>query len=682
MKNSSIVFAFGILLLMSSCDLRESIEETPVGSVKEGYLGIDVPPGFDFSTTKHVVFNLSARGRDKSPIPFVTYKIYDKNPVEGGQLMQTVRLDASGQANTVLTLPSFASEIWVTSSFIGVEPVAVIPVTGTSIRYAYDASSPNILPERYFQETQTDPNARVAAINADIATLGTWNNQGRPNYFEQPDNISAQLLTNITLSLPETADVRKHNPDILKDEYVRELYLNEKAEVWITYVHTGAGYRNAIGYYWYKEGEKPTTAAEIKNKTIIFPNIQPGVLRSGDKVKLSGPENGAFEKGTYIGWFLIADGWRNSELTSGHWTLYGDKNLNSQIEDRSLREQMVFLYDATEKILLMGWEDIQRDKRGCDHDFNDVVFYASWNPITSVDLSEYARIDTDQKDRDGDGVADELDEYPDDRERAFNNYSPGQYTFGTLMFEDLWPSFGDYDMNDLVVDYQVNEISNANNQIKDVAFTAVIRATGAGMKNGFGVQLPIPANTVATVRGHRHTTGTISVRENGVEDGQRLATIIVADDVNYRLPVMANVSGEKTHSGEDTLRVTVTFNQALRKAELGFAPYNPFLIINQDRRREIHLMNQPPTDLVDRSLFGTANDYTNPIAGRFYTSEQGLNWALHTPISISHTQERVDFTKGYKKFAAWARSGGFEYTDWYVDNPDQLNPIVLYKKDR
>jgi LruC domain-containing protein len=237
-------------------------------------------------------------------------------------------------------------------------------------------------------------------------------------------------------------------------------------------------------------------------------------------------------------------------------------------------------------------------------------------------------------------------------------------------------------MNDLVVDYQVNEISDANNQIKDVTFTAVIRATGAGMKNGFGVQLPLPANTVAEVSGQRHTTGTIRVRDNGVEDGQRLTTIIIADDVNYRLPIMANVSGENSHSSEDTLRVTVTFNQSLRKAELGFAPYNPFLIINQDRRREIHLMNQPPTDLVDRSLFGSANDHTNPSAGRFYTSEQGLNWALHTPISIDHTKERVDFTNGYKKFAAWARSGGFEYADWYVDNPDQRNPSVLYKKNR
>ena len=680
MKSNSLILAVGILMLISACDVHDSIEETPIGELKEGYLGINLPQGFDFATTKNVAFNLSAVGRDKSPIPFVTYRIYDKNPLEGGQLMQTIRLNDLGTANTMLDLPSYQTEVWITSPYIGVEPVAVIPVSGSTLTYRYDASKPSILPESYFNASSTNPNARTAALSTDIAKLGTWNNEGKPNYLIQPDIISAQLLKNINLSLPERSDVRTHNPDVLNDKYARELFLNEDAEVWITYVHTGAGYRNAIGYYWYKKGEQPKTAADIKTKTIIFPNIQAGVLTSGDKVKLEGPLDGAFEKDTYIGWFLIADGWKNGTLTAGRWTLYADKDLNSDIKQKDLRDHMVFLYDASERILLMGWEDIKRDESGCDHDFNDVVFYASWNPITSVDLSEYAKIDTNQKDRDGDGVADELDEYPDDSERAFNNYSPGENTFGTLMFEDLWPSFGDYDMNDLVVDYQVNEVSDAQNRIKDVKFTAVIRATGAGFKNGFGVQLPVSTDMVSSVKGHRHTTGNIKIQGSGVEDGQRLTTVIVTDNVNHNLPIMANVSRDNPHQTEDTIQVTITFKEGVRKADLGFAPYNPFLIINQDRRREIHLINKQPTDLVDHALFGSGDDYSAPKEGRFYSSKRGFNWALHTPVSIPHTQERVDFTKAYNKFADWARSGGREYPDWFLDTKDQRNPSVLYKK--
>ena len=269
----------------------------------------------------------------------------------------------------------------------------------------------------------------------------------------EADKISEQLLKNINSSLPERKDIRSSNPEALNEKYKRELFVSEDAEVWVTYVHTGGSYRNAIGYYYYKEGEAPKTAADIKNKTIIFPNAQAGVLSPGDKVKLVGPKDGAFEKDTYIGWFLISNGWQGG-LGYGNGVFYADKDLNTANNKEDLRDQMVFLYDATEQILLMGWEDIRRDYSSCDHDFNDVMFYASWNPITSVDLSDYVPIDSDEKDKDGDGVADSQDEYPEDAERAFNNYSLGENTFGTLLFEDLWPSFGDYDLNDLVIDYK------------------------------------------------------------------------------------------------------------------------------------------------------------------------------------------------------------------------------------
>jgi LruC domain-containing protein len=341
---------------------------------------------------------------------------------------------------------------------------------------------------------------------------------------------------------------------------------------------------------------------------------------------------------------------------------------------------MVFLYDATEKILLMGWEDIRRDSRSCDHDFNDVIFYATWNPITSVDLSDYVPIDTDEKDKDKDGVADPQDEYPEDPERAFNNYSPGNNTFGTLLFEDLWPSFGDYDMNDLVVDYKVNEVSNSTNRIKEIQFTTVIRATGAGFSNGFGVQLPVPASQVLSVEGTRLKTGLIKTLQSGVEQAQDLATVIIMDDVNDKLPLLANVNPENAHHEEDTLTVKIVFKTSISKADLGSAPYNPFMIIDQDRGRELHLMNKPPTDLMDPEWFKTGDDVSSAEEGKFYTSTKGFNWALHVPKSIQYTQEKVDFTKGYSRFSDWAKSGGQSYQDWYLNSNGSINASVLYNK--
>jgi LruC domain-containing protein len=676
MKNNSIFLIFGIVATLFACDPNNDMPE-PVA--QDGYLGISIPAGFDFSTTKTVTFNLSATNRDQDPIPFVVYKIYDNNPQKDGALLQTVRLDEQGSTSLNMDLPSYLDQLWVTSGFIGVEPVAIVPVTGSQVNYDFDAANPGILPEEYFETDEANANSRIASVNEEYLTLGSWNNQGKPDYLLTPDKISNRLLKNINSSLPEQRDVRDHNPKVLEDKYIRELFLSENAEVWVTYVHTGGSYRNAIGYYWYKKGEAPEKPEDIKNMTIIFPNAQAGVIRSGDKVKLKGPMDGAFEKDTYIGWFLISNGWKNQKLsTSG--IFYANKDLNIENQQTSVRDQMVFLYDATEKILLMGWEDIRRDNSGCDHDFNDVIFYATWNPITSVDLSDYVPIDTDEKDKDKDGVADSQDEYPEDPERAFNNYSPGSNTFGTLLFEDLWPSFGDYDMNDLVVDYKVNEVSNSTNRIKEIQFTTVIRATGAGFRNGFGVQLPVSSNQVLSVEGTRLKTGIIKTLQSGVEQDQELATVIIMDDVNDKLPMLANVNPGNAHHEEDTLTVRIVFKESIRKADLGAAPYNPFMIIDQDRGRELHLMNKPPTDLMDPEWFKTGDDVSSRNEGKFYTSTKGFNWALHIPQSIQYTQEKVDFTKGYSRFSDWAKSGGQSYQDWYQDINGQVNSSVLYNK--
>ncbi|GAB2990071.1 LruC domain-containing protein [Cyclobacterium sediminis] len=674
MKINSLLLISGILVFLLACD---PTIDSPDPSMNEGYLGIDLPTGFDFTTTKSVEVNLSAKGRDNSPIPFVVYKIYDGNPLKEGKLLQTVRLGEQGSASIFIDLPSFHEQVWVSTSYIGVEPVAVISISGNQANYSYDAANPNILPDSFY-ESEESSNARIAATQEDFLTLGSWSGNGKPSYLLEPDQISNQLLKNINTSLPERKDVRFNNPKALDEKYQKELFVNELAEVWVTYVHTGGSYRNTIGYYYYKKGEAPETVADIKNKTIIFPNAQSGVLSSGAKVKLKGPVNGAFEKDTYIGWFLISNGWQGGQVTGGNGIFYADKDLNTSNNNESLRDQMVFLYDATDQLLLMAWEDIRRDYSSCDHDFNDVMFYASWNPVTSVDVGDYVPIDTEEKDQDEDGVTDDQDEYPEDAERAFNSFSPGVNSYGTLLFEDLWPSFGDYDMNDLVIDYQVNELSNANNLIKEIQLTTVVRATGAGYRNGFGVQLPVSANQVESVKGARLNTGKINIRANGLEEGQELATVIVMDDVNDQLPFLANVSSGSPHQEEDTVVVSIVFKNAVRRSELGSAPYNPFMIINQDRGREVHLMNRKPTDLVDKGWFETGDDISTANEGKYYISKEGFNWALHIPKSIPYALEKVDFTKAYPKFSDWAKSGGATHLDWYLDREGQINADNIY----
>ncbi len=82
-------------------------------------------------------------------------------------------------------------------------------------------------------------------------------------------------------------------------------------------------------------------------------------------------------------------------------------------------------------------------------------------------------------DTDGDGVPDDQDDYPNDPDKAFNNFSPEEGTWATLAFEDLWPGTGDYDFNDLVLFYNMNQITNADNEVVEIDASFYVNHIGA-----------------------------------------------------------------------------------------------------------------------------------------------------------------------------------------------------------
>jgi len=109
-------------------------------------------------------------------------------------------------------------------------------------------------------------------------------------------------------------------------------------------------------------------------------------------------------------------------------------------------------------------------------------------------------------DYDGDGVPDDEDDEPGDPEIAYKSYFP---TSGKqiVAFEDLWPSLGDFDFNDLTMSNQVVMSQNSNFEILSADFKVSIDAIGAGIHNGIGMMLydgngqEIPNNIIASISG-------------------------------------------------------------------------------------------------------------------------------------------------------------------------------------
>ncbi|UJP64521.1 LruC domain-containing protein [Mongoliitalea daihaiensis] len=667
-----------ILSIIVACNIEP--QEKPIDPNLEGYLAINPPAGFEFNTSDRVIIRVNGVFTDNSPLAGVKYEVYQGNPFDGGKKISTVLLNDQGSGSVELTLASDIQDLYLYTEFIGLPPVKKFSVNRPQTQVNIDPSVDSF-DVGVDSGSNSNPGARVASIPAGFTALGSYNSNGLPSYLlPTRDKISQGIFTRLNANLPERRDLRQTSPDLLSEQYPRQLFVNEEAEVWVTFVHNGAGWRNVLGYYFYEEGQEPKTAAEIKEKTIIFPHIN--ALSSGDKVKLRGNlPNGAFKKGTTIGWFIISDGWSNGSVNNGRALLFSNRNLNTGIANSSLREHMVFLYDQQERVMLIGWEDMPRNLSGCDHDFNDLVFYATWNPITSVEVGDYARLESKTiGDSDGDGVNDDLDEFPTDPARAFSNFYPARDTYGTFMFEDLWPSFGDYDMNDLVLGFNNREITDGQGRIKEMQMTFVIRAIGAGIKNGFGIEFPTNPTNVESVSGTRLTTGNIRLNGNGTEAGQQTAVVIVFDDATVNMPSLANVYNGNQHHLEDTIRVNVVFRFAVDKKDLGIEPFNAFLFRTGDRGIEVHLMNGKPTTLATRNYFGTRDDKSNFNSGVFYRSANGLNWALFVPESIDYPLERMDFTKGYQRFPEWAQSGGNQHKDWFRNKGDNINPNALYRR--
>lgn len=205
--------------------------------------------------------------------------------------------------------------------------------------------------------------------------LSSFSSDGVPTVLDY-EPISARMRANIKASLPESYPVPSYHPQYISSGSDTDIKVTQDADVWVTFVDEGAGYRNTLGFYTYKGAPSKPNAGDI---TIIFPNVSKigsgGGLGEGFKVYL-----GRFSAGTNIGWVLIADGFRNGQVTNGNWILYSTPSFNPE-GNPALQYHNVLLKDEVEQKMVLSFEDIRRDYGSCDQDFNDAIFYISTNPV-------------------------------------------------------------------------------------------------------------------------------------------------------------------------------------------------------------------------------------------------------------------------------------------------------------
>ena len=283
-------------------------------------------------------------------------------------------------------------------------------------------------------------------------------------------------------------------------------------------------------------------------------------------------------------------------------------------------------------------------------------------------------------DSDSDGITDNLDAFPLDSERVARRFYPNGSDYGYLAFEDNWPKKGDFDMNDLVVAYRAMETLNARNEVTNLKLVYEIAARGAANDNAFAVHLPGVARDAINP-----ALTTLKIQDQAsvplpTESGQSEAVFILITSVNavtktgLKWPCGFFNTVNKCPRSEPVLLVAdIHFQRPLSRAQLGAAPYNPFIYPNRyaGRGQEIHLVDHPPTAKANPSLFGTEDDRSNPAEGRYYRTADNLPWALDVPETWRHPAEWNDVTNAYSTFATWTSSGGVTAANWYVSTVNQ-----------
>lgn len=296
------------------------------------------------------------------------------------------------------------------------------------------------------------------------------------------------------------------------------------------------------------------------------------------------------------------------------------------------------------------------------------------------DFSENSTLTLSKKgnDNDGDGIQNSLDSYPDDAEKAFNSYFPNDKDYATIMYEDLWPCKGDYDMNDLVMDLRHQIVTNANNQVVEVKATYILRANGGNQPLAFCNVFPISPSSVSNLSG-------------GIAESNSSETIIQLFNNSYKVLGGMNTLSKQDKLPEQTINMSFKVSGNPKLSDFTVAEYNPFIWVNtpdKGRGYEIHLPGHLPTSSVDNTMFKYADDATDRTKNKYFLSKNNLPWGLMIPKSFKYCVELTmtddgiipDITQVYLRFAQWAQSGGKIYKDWYTEQTDYRNTKYIFNK--
>lgn len=678
-KIKVVICSFLCLISASSC-MEKDLYQAPEVKPADTYFG--------FTTSSSCTIDLAYGFKNYQ----VIFELYAENPLSetNGEIVKTKKepvyrgvTDKEGVFNDFISIPSYLTEVYLYSDYIGtISPVKLAVVNG---KVSFD--------QKAFIQSQRNGSNKSRSTTSNgyeypdkFKILGNWNKIGCPTYLASAQaDIDAQLLYNIRKVFIEpggSAAMEDIYPNYVGDNQNLEINIKEPTKIGMVMLNSTGTKQNTVGYFTYPTNQKPTNASQITpiiafpriSTTVCNSNATPGSMYTGDKVELKYWDGEKFVEtfpaGLSIAWFLMDSSFdqSTSKITNKN-TFYSIRQLNNNNEHRTIA-----LKDKSGQVVAFGMEDATRftstdntptdnTKRG---NFGDAVFY--------LDFSDGSAIETPD--------IEELPDAPFGEKELYTSFK------GVLSFEDFWPSKGDYDMNDMIVEYKRNVYKSVlTDKVYKVEDTFTLKNNGAGKQNGFGYQLTgIPDSDVEKITIESNGITSAFMEGKDREPGQKHPTVILFDNqraaLNKTFTVTMNIVKEKYAEAA----FTPFFNNSYWDKIYSRFNMNPFIIIDSDitRSKEAHIVKFPPTSKMNLADFGTAFDASRPEEGLYYVNNDNMPTGLQiSGISIG-TKRGTDFLipiettsilEAYPKFSTWATSFGAKEAIWWK-SPDSSKVIT------
>lgn len=648
---------------------------------------------FDFSTTNEdFSLKLQYNLEHKAPIYF---ELYDKMPiedngegnsynkVEGLMPLFTGMTDSDGNFSQKVSLPSYVTKLYIFAPAFYAPTILTADVNGSSATVTYDYKSTRARASRTVATTSKEYNTKVLTYNSDNYPDCPWK-----DWLVKFDKKANGHVTNLTTDRPDlmvtnAADLFSAHQAVINvqgtcpEEYrsYADLYVNEDAEVAITFIGGNTCWSSSLGYYYYPEGKKPASLKEA-NVILIFPNTQNGAMKyknfnpqhgvdwnaydqaginTGDCVQLKyypnikdGSEKGetyVFPAGYRIGLVLATNAWTNrvskdwankdkiyraatSEglsvpITGKFKTIEEVKAnpTNKNYYTLDPRRTAKYTYDGQ---ILISFEDHIDDLN-----MSDVIVALKSNPVKAL-----------------------IDPNDEDVEIVIKHTTT---TKGFYTFEDLWPSQGDYDLNDVGVQVSYVKTTNQWKQVLTESYIFKLCQNFASLQNGLA----------ARVTGLNNDVVTYFMRKAGEEEFTEIQLTMESDGV-----VLLTDDVKKYPEAEFMIKVT---HRDLGEIEKITAL--PFIYREEEdgRRWEVHVTGDKPSTKMNTKYFGQGNDASNPAGGIYYVRNGDYPFGLHLDGAtsddvkelLSKENEGKPIESVFPDYLNWVHSKGMNFRDWF-----------------